>query len=933
MKKRIFISYCHKDETWKDRLVNQLEVLNEHLDVWEDRRIKAGRDWYGDIKKAINTADAAILLISADFLTSPFVREKEVPDLFKRKENEKIAIFPLIVSACPWRQLEWLSPLQARPTDGIPLAGRKKHTVDKILSDFAVEIKTILNETPRREPMDTPVPAGAGPEKISLSKLPHTGPLLLGREQELAVLDKAWQDPHTHVLTLVAWGGVGKTALVNQWLNQMEKDRFRGARRVYGWSFYSQGTSVDRQTSADLFMDETLRWFGDPDPSQGSPWDKGKRLADLVRETGTLLVLDGMEPLQYPPGEGEGRLKDQSLEALLKELARSQPGLCVVTTRVPAADIEFAENTSVKRVNLDHLSAQCGAALLKAHGVKGTDAELAAVSTEFKGHALALNLLGRYLVVVHGGDIRQKDRMPGLTAEEKEGGHARRVMVSYETFLSGRPELNILYLLGLFDRPADTGAVAALRSKPWIKGLTKELQKLSDAQWLYALSHLRDLNLLSGEEREGADVLDCHPLVREHFGERLQTINPKAWKKAHKRLYGYYKNLPEKERPDTLTEMEPLFTAVTHGCMAGRHQETFSKVYVKRILRKNEYYSSQKLGALGANLSAISGFFDIPWSQITSELTEGYRGFILNEAGFYLSALGRLREAAQPMGAALELRIKQEDWKNGAINASNLSELYLTLGEVRLAVEWARKSVELADKSGDAFQKYVRRTTLADALHQVGGSGETTEAATLFREAEEMQKKHTPQCPFLFSPRGYKFCDLLLGHGGQAPGGRYGEVQKRANETIKIAIENKWLLDIALDNLSLGRAHWLQTLEEGVSDFTAPLEYLHRAVDGLREAGVQNYLVRGLLARAAVYRTMGAFSRAREDLEEAREIAERGSMGLHLADYHLEAARLCKEEGGRGKEEETLRHLEIAKKMIHKMGYHRRDPEITELEG
>jgi tetratricopeptide (TPR) repeat protein len=565
--------------------------------------------------------------------------------------------------------------------------------------------------------------------------------------------------------------------------------------------------------------------------------------------------------------------------------------------------------------------------------VKGRDTELAAVSTEFKGHALALNLLGRYLAVVHGGDIRQKDRVPRLTAEEKEGGHARRVMASYETFLSGQPELNILYMLGIFDRPAETGAIDALRTKPWIKGLTKELKKLSDAQWLYALRHLRDLNLLSGEERHGADLLDCHPLVREHFGERLQTENPDAWKEAHNRLYEYYRNLPEKELPDTLKEMEPLFTAVTHGCLAGRYQEAFSEIYDKRILRKDEHFSWRKLGSFGSDLAALAGFFKSPWKQLVSGISDHDQALILNQVGLYLRALGRLREVAQPMEASLDAYIAKENWEYAATTASNLSELYLTLGEVRRAVEWARKSVVLADKSGDAFRKEVNRITLADALHQTGGSNETTEAWTLFREAEKMQKKRQPQYPFLYCLWGFRFCDLLLGHGGQepgAPGGRYGEVQKRVEAFFKWRQPSDSLLDIALENITAGRAHWRQALEEGVSDFTAPLEYLHRAVDGLREAGTQHYLPRGLLARAAVYRTMGDFSRAREDLEEAREIAERGSMGLHLADYHLEAARVCTEE--KGKEDEAKRHLETAKKMINKMGYHRRDIEIEEIE-
>jgi tetratricopeptide (TPR) repeat protein len=322
----------------------------------------------------------------------------------------------------------------------------------------------------------------------------------------------------------------------------------------------------------------------------------------------------------------------------------------------------------------------------------------------------------------------------------------------------------------------------------------------------------------------------------------------------------------------------------------------------------------------------LAGFFESPWKQLVSGISEGDKAFILNQVGLYLRALGRLREAAQPMEAALEAGIEQENWKAASIRASNLSEFYLTLGEVRPAVEAARKSVALADKSGDALQKMVNRTTLADALHQ---AGETTEAETLFRQAEDMQKKHTPQHPFLYSVQGYQFCDLLLGHGGQAPGGRYGEVQKRAAQTLRWAEQaGVDILSAALDKISLGRAHWRQVQAEG-GDFTAPLQYLHRAVDGLRKSGDQDILPLGLLARAAVFRTIKEFERAWQDLEEAHEIAEGGSMNLFLADYHLEAARVCL---AQGKKQQAKTFLENAKKMIKDMQYHRRDPEVSELE-
>ena len=63
-------------------------------------------------------------------------------------------------------------------------------------------------------------------------------------------------------------------------------------------------------------------------------------------------------------------------------------------------------------------------------------------------------------------------------------------------------------------------------------------------------------------------------------------------------------------------------------------------------------------------------------------------------------------------------------------DASNLSELYLTIGDVSQALKYGRYSVELADRSGNAFQRMGIRTTLADALHQ---AGQFAEAEVTFR--------------------------------------------------------------------------------------------------------------------------------------------------------------------------------------------------------
>ncbi|MCP5047132.1 MAG: toll/interleukin-1 receptor domain-containing protein, partial [bacterium] len=581
---KIFISYSHQDETWKNRLVTQLKVLEmeAHCEVWHDREIRAGDDWLPGIETALAEADVAVLLVTADFLTSQFITEEEIPTLLKRREEDRLRVIPVIVKPSPWKRVKWLSPIQARPKDGKALSGFDEHGADTELANLAEEIYDLIEEEDKgnKNNKKKRIPET---ETLSLTRLPVTGAALFGREDVLKRLDEAWHNENTHVVTLIAFGGVGKTALVNVWLNKMEQDRFRGAQRVYGWSFYSQGAAEGSQAAADLFLEETLQWFGDPEPKNGTTHAKGKRLARLIRKQPTLLILDGLEPLQYPPGDPGGlggQIKDKGVQVLVKELASSQPGLCLISSRETVSDLKGKEGFSLERVDLERLSNDAGVALLKSLGVAtGSPKDMTEAVTQYGGHALALTLLGNFIATVHQGDIRKRDLIGDLRQDEEQGGHARRVMASYQEWLGTGAERDILYMMGLFDRPAPTGAIAALKEEPAIEGVTETLGALPHHKWEYALKRLRTLGLLAKENRDRdknnnqPDSLDCHPLVREHFAERLKQEHPTGWKAAHQRLYGYYKNLPKKELPDSLQEMEPLFSAVAHGCLAGLHQE------------------------------------------------------------------------------------------------------------------------------------------------------------------------------------------------------------------------------------------------------------------------------------------------------------------------------------------------------------------------
>ena len=484
----------------------------------------------------------------------------------------------------------------------------------------------------------------SGPEKLSLARLPVTGRDVFGREEDLAFLDNAWANPQVNVVTIVAWAGVGKSSLVNAWLRRLAVENYGSAELVFGWSFYRQGNSGD-SSSADAFINAALIWFGDPDPQIGTAWEKGERLAQLISGRRTLLILDGLEPLQNPPGPQEGRLRDSSLQAFLRELSAFNTGLCLITTRIAVADVADHERSSVLSRELEQLSSQAGAKLLRALGVKGNESELRRASDEFDGHCLALTLLGSYLADAYGGDIRcREDISTRLAHDPRQGAHARKVMESYRKWFGLGPELSVLRILGLFDRPAEKSAVEALQKPPVIKGLTESLAGLAPNEWRTIIASLRRARLVAPEDLEHRGCLDTHPLVREYFGEQLRTEQRAAWREGNRRLYNYYRTMGPR-LPDSLQEMEPLFLSVICGCHAERYRDALHEVYVPRIQRGDACFAANVLGARSVLLLVLAHFFEPGrWGSLLESTIEGQsltpedRLFVLTQAALYLTA-------------------------------------------------------------------------------------------------------------------------------------------------------------------------------------------------------------------------------------------------------------------------------------------------------
>jgi TIR domain len=209
----VFVSYSHKDESWKDRLVEHLRnyELDDLLEIWEDRQIEPGADWYANIKDVLRRTRCAICLVSPSFLGSRFCRFEEIPYLLQQRRKGNLEIVPMLLRDSDWSEQRWLKRLQMLPRDGKNIVSHYKKDPDPILKAVAKKAREAVE--PGYKPYRPP-PTGTPPEKVDIARLPETGALLFGRREELKFLDQAWAERKLNIVAFRASGGVGKSTLV-----------------------------------------------------------------------------------------------------------------------------------------------------------------------------------------------------------------------------------------------------------------------------------------------------------------------------------------------------------------------------------------------------------------------------------------------------------------------------------------------------------------------------------------------------------------------------------------------------------------------------------------------------------------------------------------------------------------------------------------------
>lgn len=137
--RNVFVSYCHADATWLERLKVHLRPLVRKgaLNLWDDTRISPGQAWQEEVAEALARARVAVLLVSADFLASDFVANNELPPLLHRAASGGVLILPVVIGPCLFWEHEELARYQCVNSPNKPLSLMTNPDAETVLVSLA----------------------------------------------------------------------------------------------------------------------------------------------------------------------------------------------------------------------------------------------------------------------------------------------------------------------------------------------------------------------------------------------------------------------------------------------------------------------------------------------------------------------------------------------------------------------------------------------------------------------------------------------------------------------------------------------------------------------------------------------------------------------------------------------------------------------------
>lgn len=887
---KVFICYSHADKEYFDLINNHLSVNKKDIDIWSDIRIEGGDNWRNEIHKALNSCNLAVLILSSKFFNSDFIQNLELKQLLENEFEKGTKLLPILLEDCDIEAFSWIETNQILPSRNEPLETLENNLLKTKLKEISQKVRKLLELVPDDSTTKDDVKSKNYPYEIAVNNFPISNDNFFGRKKYFDILDRAWNNEQVNILSFIAFGGIGKTSLIDNWLKMMKKDHYSGAKNIFMWSFYSQGSEEDRQITATEFLLEACKFFKIEDIPHGT-YEQGRKLANVISKKRNLLVLDGLEPLQSSL-ENIGEIKDDGLQVLLKRLSYQNKGLVIITSRIKLACIDNQYEELEKLEDFE------GAELLKSFKLSGSIKDLEQISKDFDGHALALKLLGSYIKVVFDKDITRINEIESLRDDQtKSSNQATKMLNSYKKYLEreGKIELDILKILGFFDRAISFEVIDEFKNKSLIKNINDNLVEVSEIKWKYALNNLKELYLINSVDK----VLDAHPLVREYFSKYVEENYFESYIDGHYKLYKYFEKLPKKKFPETIEEMEPLFHAIYHGSKAKKYKEVYLKIYFDRINRNQINYLINNLTANDKVLQVLANFYKVKYSKCYDGVDKELERVIRSHVAYALYTQGKINQALNLYHLdASNYNPSSEHYDYLIRNVSNIFDSYCELCKFDDIDQYYKKFNPYASLCEDPELKAIFLASYAyshflrgnvDTAIEIFKSSEkvilenalSLEKILLFSGSNKMDiEKVIPKN--IYSVMSFMYFELLFYNQD------YVEIKKRIYNVLEHSINANWPLDIGLSYIILGKLELLTEVNK--KDI---LDYFDNGISYLRKTKDMIFLTTGLIYRADMYISFGNLKEAKEDLEEVYDILIRSDLKKNFADWYIITIKLA----------------------------------------
>lgn len=704
----VFYSYAHEDEALRNQLDKHLATLKQQglIAGWYDRKIIAGTQWADEIDAHLKSAQIILLLVSPDFIASPYCYGIEMEEAIRRHENGDAHVIPVILRPVDWTGTPF-EKLQALPKNAKPVT--KWSPRDDGFLSIAMGIRDVIEKLrkttyapfdsekhERTEPDNmTPPPISLGglpQDSVSLEKGEAVAPSYLNirsippltdhrtiqqRERLVKDLYTKLTQPDITAIALTGISGVGKSTLAALLYNYAEEQR-----SVHRGPFQSPGlwlTIDPAATFADL-VGNLFEALGIPQPnlSNFAPPNQALVLFDALNKTDNakLVILDQFEnlldwetghALTDRPGVGEW------LDIIN---SRSCPCRILLTSRPRPIGTREYPLTYMQEHPIGGLEVNEGIELLQSQGVIGTVIELRKAVEDCAGHAFALTLLVS-LSREHSINLSTLFKDPTLWT----GDIATNLLDKFYTQRLNEMQRELLLAFSAYREPVPIDAIIVV------------VPKARKVQVTNALKALRIQRLL---EAVGESCYRLHAIIADYVQNYLDDSKD-ALRLAHTKAAQYYLQralitCPSRKQRRSVNDVHDLIEAIWQHCQAEQWQEAYKRIQEEGLIEDLKHWGGNPV------LLEIYQLL-LPLDRWQPDLSQ--RVQIYNDLGWIYNDLGRKQQALEYYNQAMKINEELANYSEKGRILSNIGSVYDGWGERVQAVEYYNQALHIYQETGD----------------------------------------------------------------------------------------------------------------------------------------------------------------------------------------------------------------------------------------